>query len=179
MISALIEIHKNLKQEYNKNNILLYISSSVIIQKYYKGFYIRRKIKQYYKFPKYIQKNIILNDSNYLYISYFNSKIINILYKNLRNFRFKYIYHIDKRLNKNKYYFYLNYEDYKEFYYEYYNNLSFQLKHLIKYYKLIKIDMVNLLLDFSYPFNNKIIKNINKYDPIINLYNTYYTLYIL
>jgi hypothetical protein len=49
MISTIIEIHKNLKQEYNKNNILLYIKSCVIIQKYYKGFYIRNKIKNFYK----------------------------------------------------------------------------------------------------------------------------------
>lgn len=179
MISTIIDITKKLKQEYNKNNILLYITSCVIIQKYYKGYYIRRKIKIFNQFPKYVQKNIILNDTNYLYINYFYSKIINILYKNLRDFRFKYIYHIDIRLNKEKYYFYLNYEYYNEFYYEYYNNLSFQLKNLIKYYKLIKTDMVDLLLKFSYPFNNKIIKNVNKNDPIINLYNTYYTLYIL
>lgn len=66
------------RQKYNK-----YI---IKIQSLYKGYYIRKKLKIYYKLPRDLQRKIIWHVNTNLYVKQFNSSISKIIYKRSKIF---------------------------------------------------------------------------------------------
>lgn len=56
------------------------------IQKIYKGYYIRKKLKIYYNLPRDLQRKIIWHINTNLYVKQFNSSISKIIYKRYKTF---------------------------------------------------------------------------------------------
>jgi len=66
------------KSEYN--------DYAIKIQSAYKGFYIRKKLKIYFKLPREIQRKIIWHMNTDIYQRHFFSSISKLIYKRYKNF---------------------------------------------------------------------------------------------
>jgi len=71
-----------------------YTKYVVKIQSIYKGYYIRKKLKIYYKLPTDIQRKIIWHMNNTLYVKHFHSSVSKLIYKKLDDFVLKYNYNM-------------------------------------------------------------------------------------
>lgn len=126
---------------------LLFNDYVIKIQKIYKGFYIRKKLKIYYKLPRDLQRKIIWHINSNLYLKHYNSSISKLIYN---------------RYNK----FYKDYEDILNNYYNFYNNYNNYLiffsnfeeqKYL--YFIVELFSLINLTIKYHKILNIKKIKN--------------------
>ena len=61
-----------------------------MIQKIYKGYYIRKKLKIYYNLPRDLQRKIIWHINSDLYLRNYNSSVSKIIYRRYKEFYNKY-----------------------------------------------------------------------------------------
>ena len=129
--------YRNCKNKKNNGNFctihykLLYTEHAIIIQKIYKGYYIRKKLKIYYNLPRDLQRKIIWHVNSDLYLRNYNSSVSKIIYKRYREFYNRYIF-ISQINNLNLY----NDNDFST---KLYIDLVYLLKLSIKYYSIINI----------------------------------------
>ena len=71
---------------------LMYTKYAIMIQKMYKGYYIRKKLKIYYNLPRDLQRKIIWHVNSDLYLRNYNSSVSKIIYRRYTDFYNKYIY---------------------------------------------------------------------------------------
>ena len=70
---------------------LLYTGPAIKIQKMYRGYYIRRKLKIYYNLPRELQRKIIWHINSDLYLRNYNSSVSKIIYSRYKEFYDKYL----------------------------------------------------------------------------------------
>lgn len=120
---------------------LLYNEHAIMIQKMYKGYYIRKKLKIYYNLPRDLQRKIIWHVNSDLYLRTYNSSVSKIIYRRYKEFYNKYIdivpnLHINLHINS-------------DIFTELYSNLISLIRLSIKYNLIINI--------YKIPFFYKII----------------------
>lgn len=135
---------------------LLYTNYAITIQKIYKGYYIRKKLKIYYNLPRDLQRKIIWHINSDLYLRNYNSSVSKIIYRRYKEFYNKYIYIVSN--NNIDIYIY----NYLDIYTVFYTDLISLVKLSIKYYTIMKISKI--------PFFNNIKR------LCYNLENLYYIL---
>lgn len=122
---------------------LLYTYFAITIQKMYKGYYIRKKLKIYYNLPRDLQRKIIWYINSDLYLRNFNSSISKIIYRRYTEFYKKYSHLISTNtvniIPSNT-----------DFFIEVYIDLVSLLKLSIKYYPIIKINNIPYFKKISY-----------------------------
>ena len=112
---------------------LMYTEYAIMIQKMYKGYYIRKKLKIYYNLPRDLQRKIIWHVNSDLYLRNYNSRVSKIIYRRYKEFNYKYMS--------------IEYDnDYNEFY----TNLISLVKLSIKYHAIMNIRKI--------PFYNGIMR---------------------
>jgi hypothetical protein len=67
------------------SNKILY-NYAIIIQKIFKGYYTRRKLKIFYKLPRDLQRKVIWHLNKDIYTRHFHASIANLIYKKLNHF---------------------------------------------------------------------------------------------
>jgi len=122
---------------------ILYLTKIIKIQSVYRSFYIRKKLKIYYKLPRDIQRKIIWHLNKDLYLKHFNSSITNIVHKKIINFysnvNYKSILLNEFNINL------INSINSNEFFYD----LNYIAKIIIKYFPIINLnrnDINNIIL---------------------------------
>jgi len=70
---------------------LMYTEYAIMIQKMYKGYYIRKKLKIYYNLPRDLQRKIIWHVNSDLYLRNYNSSVSKIIYRRYKEYYVKYI----------------------------------------------------------------------------------------
>lgn len=125
-----------------KYSKLLNNNNAIIIQKMYKGYYIRKKLKIYFNLPRDLQRKIIWYINSDLYLRNFNSSISRIIYRRYKEFYNKFFYifpsHNLNVLIYNPFNIHINSEMYNTAFID----LMFLLKLSIKYYSIIKISKI-------------------------------------
>ena len=128
------------------HNKLLYTDFAIMIQKIYKGYYIRKKLKIYYNLPCDLQRKIIWHINSDLYQKNYNSSVSKIIYRRYKEFYNKYLSIIpNNTLN-----IYINSYTFTIFYTE----LISLLKLSIKYYRIIKISKILYFYNIKSLCNN-------------------------
>ena len=112
---------------------LMYTEHAIMIQKMYKGYYIRKKLKIYYNLPRDLQRKIIWHINSDLYLRNYNSSVSKIIYNRYKEFYNKYI-----SISPN----YIHIHIYSNTFTIFYNDLISLLKLSIKYYIIIKISKI-------------------------------------
>ena len=120
---------------------LLYTDHAIIIQKMYKGYYIRKKLKIYYNLPRDLQRKIIWHINTDLYLRNYNSSVSKIIYRRYKKFYNKYI----SIAPNNTLTIYINSDMFNEVYIE----LIHLVKLSIKYYSIIKISKIPFLYNIK------------------------------
>jgi hypothetical protein len=120
---------------------LLYTDYAIMIQKIYKGYYIRKKLKIYYNLPRDLQRKIIWHINSDLYLRYYNSSVSKIIYRRYKEFYDKYISIAPNNT--------LNIYIYSDTFIEIYTNLLPLVKLSIKYYTIIKISKIPYFYNFK------------------------------
>ena len=138
---------------------LLYTKHAIIIQKMYKGYYIRKKLKIYYNLPRDLQRKIIWHINTDLYLRNYNSSVSKIIYRRYNEFYNKYI---DIAPHNT-----LNVYIDSDVFIEFYTNLISLVKLSIKYNLIMNINKI----PFYYSIIN-LSKNLEKY---LLLYNPSHT----
>jgi len=113
---------------------LLYTDIAIMIQKMYKGYYIRKKLKIYYNLPRDLQRKIIWHVNSDLYLRNYNSSVSKIIYRRYIEFYNKYMYVLQNNI--------LNVYIDSNVFTEVYTDLISLLKLSIKYYRIIKISKI-------------------------------------
>lgn len=114
---------------------LLYSDSAITIQKIYKGYYIRKKLKIYYNLPRDLQRKIIWHINSDLYLRNYNSSVSKIIYQRYNEFYNKYSYIIPNNILST----------YVDVFTEVFTDLISLLKLSIKYHIIIKISKIPFL----------------------------------
>ena len=70
----------------------MYTEYAIIIQKMYKSYYIRKKLKIYFNLPRDLQRKIIWHVNSDLYLRNYNSSVSKIIYRRYKEFYNKYMY---------------------------------------------------------------------------------------
>ena len=144
---------------------LAYNEIAIIIQKIYKGYYIRKKLKIYYNLPCYLQRKIVWHINSDLYLRNYNSSVSKLIYNKYYTFYIQYIY-TNPYIYDYLPYIYLN----SKLSINFYNDLIHLLKLSIKYYPIIKIKKIPYYVNFKNLYNIMrvdILHNINSSDNII------------
>ena len=110
---------------------LMYTEHAIMIQKMYKGYYIRKKLKIYYNLPRDLQRKIIWHVNSDLYLRNYNSSVSKIIYRRYTEFYNKYI-HISQ---SNTLSIYIDTDIFTELY----SDLISLVKLSIKYRSIMKI----------------------------------------
>ena len=130
-----------------------------MIQKMYKGYYIRKKLKIYYNLPRDLQRKIIWHINSDLYLRNYNSSISKLIYRRYTEYYVKYI-HITSNNTLNIY-------SNSAVFNTAYNDLMSLVKLSIKYYLIMNINKIpflyNILLLCSSTHERLFINNPN--DP--------------
>ena len=113
---------------------LLYTNPAITIQKIYKGYYIRKKLKIYYNLPRDLQRKIIWHINSDLYLRNYNSSVSKIIYGRYKEFYSKYISIVPNNI--------LNIYVESDAFIEIYINLLSLVKLSIKYYTIINISKI-------------------------------------
>jgi len=113
---------------------LLYTEQAILIQKMYKGYYIRKKLQIYFNLPRDLQRKIVWHMNSDLYLKNFNSSVSKIIYRRYNEFYNKYIYFVPY----NTLHIYIHSEIFPVFY----SDLISLLKLSIKYFSIIKINKI-------------------------------------
>ena len=128
---------------------LMYTEHAIMIQKIYKGYYIRKKLKIYYNLPRDLQRKIVWHVNSDLYLRNYNSSISKIIYRRYTEFYNKYISIVPNNILS----IYID----SYIYTEVYTDLIYLLKLSLKYYTIIKISKI------PYFYNIKILcRNLEK-----------------
>lgn len=135
----------------------LYNTYAILIQRMYKGYYIRKKLKIYYNLPRDLQRKIIWHINSDLYLRNFNSSISKIIYRRYTEFYKKYLHIIS---NNTVNIILLSNTD---FFIDVYIDIVSLLKLSIKYYPIIKINNI--------PYFKKISNLSSKYEMFYRLNN--------
>ena len=144
---------------------LLYFKPTIIIQKMYKGYYIRKKLKIYYNLPRDLQRKIIWHINSDLYLRNYNSSVSKIIYRRYQEFYNKYI-SISQNNTLNMYInYYISAE--VEGVSEVYTDLISLVKLSIKYYLIMNI--------YKIPHLNTIKSLCRRIQNLQNLHNTNHT----
>ena len=126
----------------------LYNDNALKIQKVYKGYYIRKKLKIYYKLPRDLQRKIVWHMNKDLYQRHYQSSISKIIYNRYKKFFNDYTF-------LHKYYFNKFERDINN---DFLNDFISLLKLSIKYYPIIKISKIpSLSTVFAICYNLSII----------------------
>lgn len=130
----------------------IYDEYVIKIQKVYKGYYIRKKLKIYYNLPRDLQRKIIWHINKNLYLKQFNSSISKIIYK-----RFETFYNNEKyKMKINQFYNLLQYTviGQLQLFISIENNFIYDLlsiiKLAVKYEKIIDIFQIIEYIKFKY-----------------------------
>jgi len=107
---------------------LLYTKHAIIIQKMYKGYYIRKKLKIYYNLPRDLQIKIIWHINSGLYLRNYNSSVSNIICRRYKEFYNKYTVDYNSVIYTNT-----------EIFTRFYTDLISLLKLSNKYYLIINV----------------------------------------
>lgn len=113
---------------------LLYTDPAITIQKLYKGYYIRKKLKIYYNLPRDLQRKIIWHINYDLYLRNYNSSVSKIIYGRYNEFYNKYM----STVQNNNLSIYID----SDIYTDVYTDLIYLLKLSLKYYTIIKISNI-------------------------------------
>jgi hypothetical protein len=113
---------------------LLYTDPAITIQKMYKGYYIRKKLKIYYNLPRDLQRKIIWQINSDLYLRNYNSSVSKIIYGRYKEFYNKYI----SIVHNNTIDIYI----YSDVFTVFYTDLISLVKLSIKYYTIMKISKI-------------------------------------
>lgn len=139
----------------------IYSVSSIKIQKIYKGYYIRKKIKIFYKLPREIQKKIIWHINYDIYLRHFNCSLSKLIYRRYNEFYYNNFKCINILNN-----IYVSYEINDKLIYDLINLIKLS----IKYYPILnikKIPKINFVKNFAYfKIKNLISKNSIEYNLI-------------
>lgn len=112
---------------------LLYTEHTIMIQKIYKGYYIRKKLKIYYNLPRDLQRKIIWHINSDLYLRNYNSSVSKIIYRRYNEFYKKYLFIFISLINN------INIHTNSDFYHKLYIDLIYLVKLSIKYRPIINI----------------------------------------
>ena len=121
---------------------LLFTDHAIIIQKMYKGYYIRKKLKIYFNLPRDLQRKIIWHINSDLYQKNYNCSISKLIYRRYTDFSNKYSSKIPSIAWV---YIYID----TDLFYELYIDLLHLAKLSIKYYLIIKISKIPFLYDIK------------------------------
>jgi hypothetical protein len=151
---------------------LLYTKHAIVIQKIYKGYYIRKKLKIYYNLPRDLQRKIIWHINSDLYLRHYSSSVSKIIYNRYKEFNQLYFY---KSLHRD-----FDIHDIK--YNSLINDLISLINISIKYYPIIKINKIPYhsnfnylctIIKITYYYNNNYLNNnllliLEKYNLLFN-----------
>ena len=128
---------------------ILYEKYIILIQKVYKGFYIRKKLNIYYKLPRELQRKIIWHMNSNLYLKHFNSSLSKLIYKRYYNFKFIYNDYLTPYFFPNTIFLTsLNKTNIDNLLYDYFSLIKLSIKYnSIMYYN--KIPYINDILNFT------------------------------
>lgn len=144
---------------------ILYEKYVILIQKTYKGFYTRKKLKIYYKLPRDLQRKIVWHINNNLYLKHFNSSLSKLIYKRYDKFNLDYKYFLN--INYNLTFLELNKKSYEEFLYSFFFLIKLSIK-----YKLIlnfnKIKNIDNIIHFTYKIKHYFPYNSDEYILLSN-----------
>ena len=145
-----------------------YAKYAIKIQSVFIGYYIRKKLKIYYKLPTDIQRKIIWHMNEEIYVKHFHSSVSNLICHKLDNFILKYDSIILTVFN----YTFQTSDFSSEFFHELNNVINLlkkytsiiyyiNIKHNIHMIKLFIIKLTTLLYDYPFPDNWKWILNLD------------------
>jgi len=156
---------------------LMYTEHAIMIQKIYKGYYIRKKLKIYYNLPRDLQRKIIWHINSYLYLRNYNSSISKIIFNRYKEFYKKYKQflgdHYGNYINLSVYNLTLNNMTYLNFI----NDLISICKITIKYIKIINIYRIPHFYQISCVTKLLITELIDKNSDDYIIFNSFYKLY--
>lgn len=127
---------------------LLYTKHAIVIQKIYKGYYIRKKLKIYYNLPRDLQRKIIWHINSDHYLRHYSSSVSKIIYNRYKEFNQLYY----KSL-------FPNFDIPDTMYNSLINDLISLINISIKYYPIIKIYKIPYHSNFNYLCSVIIITN--------------------
>ena len=134
---------------------LLYTNHAIIIQKIYKGYYIRKKLNIYYNLPRDLQRKIIWHINSDLYLRHYNSSVSKLIYRRYKEFNNKYI----SVAPNNTLTIYLDSNIFNKVYID----LIYLVKLSIKYHPIMKISKI--------PFFNNVRKLCNSFIKLYYIQN--------
>lgn len=150
---------------------LLYTNPAIIIQKIYKGYFIRKKLKIYYNLPRDLQRKIIWHINSDIYLRNYNSSVSKIIYRRYKEFHNKYF----TFSQNNTLSIYID----SDMFILIYTDLISLLKISIKYYTIMKMDKIpyfNYIKSLCYVFQKLYyIQNTN--DTNLSIIRKYVTLF--
>jgi len=147
---------------------LLYTEHSIMIQKMYKGYYIRKKLKIYYNLPRDLQRKIIWHMNSDLYRRNFNSSV----FKLIQNRYIKFLSNKNYRniLIDPGYVYYTKLENH-ELYTEFIMELYAIIKISIKYYQIIDTQKIKrwflLIKRFNITYASYVTKESEEYKILL------------
>jgi len=151
---------------------LLYTESAIIIQKMYKGYYIRKKLKIYYNLPRDLQRKILWHINSGIYLRYYNSSVSKIIYRRYTEFYNNYIdvFNTDSFTE-----FYIDSDIFTEFYID----LISLVKLSIKYYLIMNIKKIPYFYNVKCLCRcvEKLYYRININDPNLVIIKKYFYLF--
>ena len=144
------------------------------IQAVYKGYYVRKKLKLYYKLPRDIQRKIIWHMNKDIYLRHFNSSIFKLIKNRYKKFCNNPIY---LKILQNYFYAPYNIRDTKINLLDFLHQLYSILNLSIKYYSIIKHQKIMHYIKLIRNFTNAIISYVKHeyYKNIIFKYNLLYS----
>lgn len=105
-------------------------SSSIKIQKVYKGYYVRKKLNHFYNLPRDLQRKIIWHINKDIYNRHFNCSIAKLIYRKYNTFYSK---EYNKKVLKEKknYIFYITENNKNNVNYKNHTEFKEDLRHLV------------------------------------------------
>jgi hypothetical protein len=144
---------------------IIYEENAILIQKIYKGYYIRKKLKIYYKLPRDLQRKIVWHINSDLYLKHYSSSVSKIIYNRyktfFRNTTLKNI--LVSVISDSKNILYINSNDFSNFFIEYDSLLKLTIKYhyilnsskILNLGDIIEFNMTLLFYEPNYRFHNK------------------------
>lgn len=145
-------------------------TSSIKIQKVYKGYYIRKKINRFYRLPRDLQRKIIWHINKDIYNRHFNCSIANLIYRKYKVF-YENLYNKKVLEEKKNYIFYIAENNKNNINYKNHTEFKEELRHLVnitlKYHTIInfkKIKCANKIKAYILKCFIPYLKNVSKVD---------------
>lgn len=144
---------------------ITYEKNAILIQKMYKGYYIRKKLKIYYKLPTDLQRKIVWHINSDLYLKHYSSSVAKIIYNRyktfFRNTTLKNL--LGAVIGDSNNILYINSNDFSNFFIEYDSLLKLTIKYhyilnsskILNLGDIIEFNMTLLFYEPNYRFHNK------------------------